>query len=157
MTSPAVADLVRVDGDSREVALAETQAVFAMAQDESYRGRLAGLAAALDDGEVGGSDAEELERLIELGLQSGRLRALYGPEGERAALSLYRRLPRGAELTASAREVTQALRSLAGAELHSVSLEALGPGVFTLSLVAGGTELSIRLDRQGARLASVGI
>jgi len=157
MSSAAVAGAVRVDGDAREVALAETQAVFEMAQDESYRDRLTGLAAALDEGEVNGADAEELERLIELGLQSGRLRALYGPEGERAALSLYRRLPRGAELTASAREVTQALRSLAGAEVHSISLEAVGPGAFALSLVAGGTELSIRLDRQGARLASVGI
>jgi len=157
MTSTALDGSVRVDGEAREVALAETQAVFAMAQDAAYRDRLADLAAALDDGEVGGPDAEELERLIELGLQSGRLRAVYGPEGERAALSLYRRLPRGTELTASAREVTRALRSLAGAELHAVTLEALGPGVFSLSLVAGGTEVSVRLDRQGARLASVGI
>ena len=35
-------------------------------------------------------------KLLELGLQSGRIRALYGPASETAALGLYRRLPRGA-------------------------------------------------------------
>ena len=38
----------------------------------------------------------------------------------------------------SAREVSEALRALAGQELRSVSLEAVGPGAFTLSLAAGG-------------------
>jgi hypothetical protein len=49
------------------------------------------------------------------------------------------------------------LRALAGHELESISLEAVGPGAFTLKVAAGAAEISIRLDRQGARLASVGI
>ena len=48
--------------------------------------RLAALVAAVDEGEVDGEDAETLEELLELGLQSGRIRALYGPGGEQAAL-----------------------------------------------------------------------
>ena len=52
--------------------------------------------------------------------------------------------------------MTEALRSLAGQELESIALEAVGPGAFTLNVAAGGAENSIRLDRQGARLASVG-
>ena len=70
-------------------------------------------------------------------------------------MSLYRRLPRGAELTESAREVTAALRALEGRELGSVELTAVGPGAFALSLAAGELEVSLRLDRQGARVASV--
>ena len=148
---------VRVDGSAREVALAEAQAVRALAAGEDYRGRLADLVAAIDEGEVDGEDAQTLEELLELGLQSGRIRAHYGPGGEQAALSLYRRLPRGAELAESAREVTAALRALEGRELGSVQLTAVGPGAFSLAIAAGEVEVSLRLDRQGARVSSVGI
>ena len=137
------------------MALAEAQAVRALASAEEYRQRLAALVAAVDEGEVGAGDAGTLEELLELGLQTGRIRAHYGPGGERAALSLYRRLPRGAELAESAREVTAALRALEGRELSSIELTAVGPGAFTLSLAAGELEVSLRLDRQGARVASV--
>jgi hypothetical protein len=148
---------VRVDGQAREVAQAETQAVRTLASGEEYRGRLAALLAAIDEGEVEGEDAATLEELLELGLQSGRIRAHYGPGGEQAALSLYRRLPRGSELAESAREVTAALRALEGRELGSVQLTAVGPGVFSLAIAAGELEVSLRLDRQGARVSSVGI
>jgi hypothetical protein len=148
---------VRVDGPAREVALAEAQAVRALASGEEYRERLAALVAAIDEGEVEGDDAQTLEELLELGLQSGRIRAHYGPGGEQAALTLFRRLPRGAELAESAREVTAALRALEGRELGSVQLTAVGPGAFSLAIAAGELEVSLRLDRQGARVSSVGI
>jgi len=150
MSSP-----VRVTGQAQEVALAEAQAVRAIASGEEYRGRLAALIAAIDEGEVDDDDAATLEELLELGLQTGRIRAHYGPGGEQAALSLYRKLPRGAELAESAREVTEALRALEGREVGAVELTAVGPGAFALSLAAGDLEISLRLDRQGARVASV--
>jgi hypothetical protein len=152
-----MADAVELRGESAEVALAEAQAVLAMVSDEGRRGRLADLVAAVGDGEVGGDDAQALEELLELGLQSGRLRAVYGPAGEQAALKVYRQLPGGRELTESARAVSDALSSLAGAPLEELRIQAVGPGAFLLSLAAGGRELSVRLDRQGARLTSVGV
>jgi hypothetical protein len=148
---------VAVAGEAAEVALGEAQAVLALVRDGDRRGRLADLVAAIGDGEVEGEDAEALEELLELGFQTGRLRALYGPGGEQAALRLYRRLPRGRELGDSARAVTEALGSLSGRELESVRLEAVAPGAFTLSLTAGGIDLSVRLDRQGVRVASAGL
>jgi hypothetical protein len=149
--------VVRLRGEAQEVALAEAQAVRALATDADYRERLAAVVDAASEGEVGEEDAETLEELLELGLQSGRIRALYGPGGEQAALALYRRLPRGAGLVESAREVTAALGALEGSELGSIELRAVGPGAFTLSFSAGEVELSVRLDRQGARLSSVGV
>jgi hypothetical protein len=152
-----VTDTVKLTGEAQEVALAEAQAVFAMARDDDYRSRLASLAAAANEGEVGGEDAEALEQLLELGLQTGRVRAIYGPGGEQAALKTYRRLPRGAALVESAREVSDALATLAGRPIQSISLDAVGPGAFALKLSVEGLELSVRLDRQGARLASAGV
>jgi hypothetical protein len=148
---------VRLNEAAREVALAEAQAVLAMVQDERRRDRLAALVADVDEGAVEGESAEALEELLELGLSTGRLRALYGPEGEQAALLAFRRLPRGAELARGARDVTDALRALEGRRLDAASVANAGPGAYVLSLAAEGLELSIRVDRQGARIHSMGI
>jgi hypothetical protein len=148
---------LQLAAEAQEVALAETQAVLSRARDGAYREQLASLQVAVIEGEVDGEDAETLQQLLEVGLQSGRLRALYGPGGEQAALSTYRRLPNGAAVAASAREVSEALRALTGEELRSISLQAAGPGAFTLSLAAGSAEITVRLDRQGARLHAVGV
>ena len=148
---------LELKGEAAEVVLGEAQAVLAMVSDENRRARLADLIAAVADGEVAEEDADALAELLELGLHTGRVRAFYGPGGEQAALKVFRRLPRGRELGDSAREVTEALASLVGKPLESVRIQATAPGTFLLTLAAEGLELSVRLDRQGARLTSVGI
>jgi hypothetical protein len=148
---------VAVKPEEREVALGEVQAVLAAARDEGYRARLTALAVSVEAGELGADEADELERVLELGLQAGRIRAVYGPGGEQAALRLFRRLPAGAGLTETARSVSEALSTLSGRSLDSVRIEAIGPGMYRLALVAGGAEVAVRLDRSGVQLASVGV
>jgi CHASE3 domain sensor protein len=152
-----VSSVVAVSGEAAEVASAEVRAILSLVQDEERRGKLADLAAALADGEVAGEDAQALEEVLELALQTGRVRALYGPEGETAALALYRRLPRGRELSEAAREVSAALAALEGRRIEQVTVAAGGPAAHVVTVRAEGLELSIRLDRQGARLTTVGI
>ncbi len=148
---------VSLAGEEREVALAEVEAVRASANGE-YRALLDSTVSTVSSGEeLSEHQAQELDRIVSLGLQTGRIRALYGPAGEQAALRTYRRLPGGSEVAASASAVNEALRSLEGRSLDQISISAIGPGVFTLSLVAGGAELTVRLDGSGARLASVGV
>jgi hypothetical protein len=148
---------IALRGEAAEVALGEAQAVLALVHDEERRGRLADLVAAVQDGELGDDEAQALEELIELGLTSGRIRGLYGPEGEQAALKTYRRLPRGRELTDSAREVSDALEALEGRTLERVSVQSAGPGAYVLTLGVEGLELSVRLDHSGARIHTVGV
>jgi hypothetical protein len=148
---------VRVSEEAAEVLLAEAQAVLAAVQDEERRGRLADLIAATQDGELGEDEAQAAEEVLALALATGRIRAVYGPEGETAALKLYRRLPGGRELSASAKEVTEALSALQGKALEHVSVQAAGPGAYVVTIGVDGLELSVRLDRSGARLHSVGI
>ncbi len=149
-------DAVALKGEAREVALAETQTVHSLARDETMRERLAELVAAVGDGDVEGDSAELLESVLELGLQTGRIRAYYGPGGEQAALATLRRLPRGRVRAESAREVSTALATLAGSPIDNVKIVAVAPGAFTLSIEAGGVQASVRLDGSGARLASLG-
>ena len=149
--------MIALRGEAAEVALGEAQAVLALVQDEDRRGRLADLVAAVQEGELGEDEAQALEELIELGLTTGRIRSVYGPEGEQAALKTYRRLPGGRELTDGAREVTEALAALEGKVVERVSVQSAGPGAFVVALGVEGLELSVRLDRSGARIHSVGV
>jgi hypothetical protein len=147
---------VAVRGEAAEVARAETQAVLAMVQDESRRTRLADVLAAVGDGHVEGDDAQALGELLELGLSTGRVRAVYGPGGEQAALALFRRLPQGRELSDSTRDLNDALAALEGRELDRVSLHSVGPGEYGLSISAEGFEIGLRLGRNGARITTIG-
>jgi hypothetical protein len=149
--------VIALRGDAAEVALGEAQAVLAFVHDEERRGRLGDLVAAVQEGELGDDEAQALEELIELGLTTGRIRSVYGPEGEQAALKTYRRLPGGRELADRAREVTAALEALDGKTLERVSVQSAGPGAFVVSIAVEGLELSVKLDRAGARIHSVGV
>jgi hypothetical protein len=148
---------VALKGEEREVALAEAQAVLTLAGDGDYRAEVSALVAAVDEGELDEAEAATLDRLLELALHTGRIRALYGPGGEQAALRVYRRLPGGSAAAESAQQVSEALSAFAGSPLEAVSIRAAGPGAYALSLRAGGAEVSVRLDRHGARLNSVGV
>jgi hypothetical protein len=145
-----------VTGEAAEVARAEAQAVLTMVQDETRRLRLADVVAAVDDGEVEGDDADALAELLDLGLSTGRVRALYGPDGEQAALALFRRLPLGKELSESARELTTALGALEGRTIDRVSVTAVGPGEYGVTISTEDFEVVLRLGRAGARLATIG-
>jgi hypothetical protein len=146
---------IRLPEAEAELALAETNAVLAAASAEAYRAELTTLAEAIEAGTLGEAEAASLEPIVELALQTGRIRAIYGPPGEQAALRLYRRLPRGRELQRSAREVSEALSSLQGQVLEGATVSAYGPAAFTLTLATAEGKLSLRLDRQGARVTSV--
>jgi hypothetical protein len=145
---------VALKGEAREVALAEAQTVLSLAQNDTMRARLAELVSDVGDGDVGEDSTELLESVLELGLQTGRIRAYYGPGGEQAALSALRRLPRGRDRSESARDVSTALQALNGQTIDAVKIAAVAPGAFTITIEAGGVEASVRLDQNGARLTS---
>jgi hypothetical protein len=150
-----VSSTLALKGEAREVALAEAQTVLSMAQNDEMRARLAELVSDVDEGGVGEGSTELLESVLELGLQTGRIRAYYGPGGEQAAVSTLRRLPKGRDRSESAREVTSALQALNGQQIDAVKIAAVAPGAFTITIEAGGVEASVRLDTNGARLTSL--
>jgi hypothetical protein len=52
--------------------------------------------------------------------------------------------------------VSAALTALHGQTLDGLEIAAVGPGSFTLTIKAGGLDASVRLDRDGARVTSLG-
>jgi len=155
MSDALVASVIRLGEPDAELALAETQAVLAAARSEAYREQLLELEEAIEAGALEERHALTLEPILELALQAGRIRGIYGPPGETAALRLYRKLPRGVALQESAREVSEALSSLQGHRLEGATLTAVGPGSYTLAVATDEGRVSVRLDRQGARVVSI--
>lgn len=155
MSSALAGSGIRLAEPEAELALAETRAVLAAAGSAGYRAQLGELEEAIEAGLLEERDATILEPILELALQAGRIRSIYGPPGEAAALRLYRKLPRGMALRQSAQDVSEALTSLQGHRFEGATLTAVGPGAYTLSLATDEGRLTIKLDRQGARLTSV--
>ena len=106
--------------------------------------------------DVEGPDADALAELLELGLSTGRVRAVYGPEGEQAALGLFRRLPLGKELAETTRELNDALAALEGKTIERIAVSVVGPGEYGVTVSTEDYEIALRLGKAGARVASIG-
>ena len=148
---------VRVSGEAAEVASAEAQAVLAMVQDEDAA--RCGSPTSSPRSPTARSRARTPTRsreLLELGLQTGRIRVVYGPEGEQAALALYRRLPLGRELDRVDARAERGAAGARGPDDRARGGHALGPGEYGVTLSTDDYELVLRLGKAGARLATIG-
>ena len=150
-------EAIRVSGEAAEVAPGRGAGGARDGAGRERRGRLADVVAAVDDGEIDGADADALAELLELGLDTGRVRAVYGPEGEQAALALFRRLPLGKELTAvGTRPERGAGRARAAARSTRSPSTRSGRENTASRSRPTDYELVLRLGRAGARLATIG-
>lgn len=119
--------------------------------DPEVRARYTALLREVESGTITEERLVTLGDLLEIVLESGRARHLYGPAGENALTALFQKTPRGAALTQQAQEVNRALTGLAGQTLGSIAFRASGPGSWVLTLQTDRCELTLRIDRQGVR------
>src|SRR5262249_26114510 len=90
--APAAA--LELKPEQQAVLLDELEALLASVTDRAARALFIDLAAAVADGGVGEAEAPALEKLLEMGLQTGRVRKVHGPEAEQALLRLFHQTPR---------------------------------------------------------------
>lgn len=140
--------------EAREV-LREELAEFAAAQRnpvsrELYRE----LVSAVDAGEVPDHLVNALETFLELALHRGRLRRERGAEADEALTDLFYRTPTGAAARKAAHDVTRGLAHLAGHVLERIAVVAY-PGGHSVTLQTDRAEVTLELDRGGARVKSV--
>jgi hypothetical protein len=158
---PASADPVlpapplAVDGEPREVLLAELAALGATLRDPEARERNAALEAAVESGAVEPALLGRLESLLEMLLQTGRARRLYGPEAERALLRLFHQTARGGAARRATEAVNAALAGLAGQVLHGMLFTVQGPGTYRLGLATERCRLTLEIDRHGLSVESL--
>jgi len=147
--------VLSLDERQREALREEVEAVLAGVREPAARERFLRLAAGVAAGAVAQAEAAALEQVLEMTLQTGRVRRMQGAEAEQALLRLFHQTPRGAAARRSTEAVNAALRQLAGQTLEDLLFTVQAPGVFKLGLRTDRCRLSLEIDRHGVTLESL--
>lgn len=131
-----------LDDDERELVGLDLDALLPTL-DGARQARFRELRDAVAKGEVPGELVPALESLLELTLQTARARARYRAEGEQTLTKLYQRTPTGQELAGHLRRVNEALRTLQGQTITSLSTRMRTVGHFTLTLQTDETSITL--------------
>lgn len=148
---------MRIGAVEQELLDQEIGALGALLRDARTRERYGALRDSVRAGDVPDDLMGHLGNLLELGLQSGRLRALYGADGAQALTRVFHRTPAGASLSEDAQAVTEALSGLQAQRIEDIRVSALGPGTYGLVIDTDRCQVSVRLDRSGVRVESLAI
>jgi hypothetical protein len=125
------------------------------AADAASRHRYEELATAIADRRLRPEHQGTVAALIELLINSGRLRSQNGPTAEAVARGLYRRTGPGKTAAASAAALSAALAKLKDQRIEDVSVSLRGPGSYAMSLATNDFQLVIRIDPSGCRIESL--
>jgi hypothetical protein len=139
----------------REVLLEELAALVVSLRDPETRSPWEGLAGAVDAGEVGEEQLGRLEQLLEMTLQTGRVRKMYGAESEQALLRLFHQTPRGAAARQATEAVNRTLATLEGERIETMLFTTQGPGVYRLGIETGRCRITLEIDRYGVTVESL--
>ncbi|HEX6507224.1 MAG TPA: hypothetical protein VF221_06280 [Chloroflexota bacterium] len=148
---------MKISAIEGELLVPEIRSFAGALHDETARARYEELRVAVEDGEVGDELIGHLGNVLEIGLQSGRLRRFYGADGEATLARVFRRTPSGVALSEAASDVTHALTALHGQNLEDIQVSALGPGSYGLTIDTDRCQINLRLDRSGVRVENVAI
>ena len=145
-----------LDQAARDLLEPEIAALLAGVSPES-QGRWQGLRTAVAAGSVPAVHLDALEQLLVMGIETGRFERAQGRAADTLARGVYARTPGGRARAQQAETVNGALEALAGSVLESVRFAPDGPTGCRITLETGRGEVSLRIDRQGIRLESVGV
>jgi|SRR5690606_14041141 len=95
--------------------------------------------------------------LLQLGLASGRIRAVYGAHTEMAAVRLFQKTPQGQQLNRQVEEANQALKVLKDQPIEEISFFLRGPGLYGLRIKTAGCQLTTLLGPSGIDVRSLEI
>jgi hypothetical protein len=146
---------VEVGEDERAYLAAECRALAERLEDPAARRRYEEVAAAAERGEVPDEWLGLVGTVAALSLETGRAREVHGPPGVRALVSLWKRTPQAREVEARLEELNEALSALRGRPLRALTVSAVGPGAFSVRVVAGDDEVRLVADRTGVHLRSI--
>jgi hypothetical protein len=149
---------------SNPVSLNETEQEFLAKELEAFaqhssgpdsQDQLRALKEAVAQGRLPISLLEPLGPMLQLSLESGRLRNLYGPHAEMYGLRLFLRTPAGQALKSTADEVNQALAGLKGQTLGELNFTVRGPSAFDLWMDTDRCRIQIHINRAGIRVKNM--
>ncbi len=147
---------IELKTEERELLQEEVSSFLALLTEEG-RTRYGTLADAVQTGTLPDEALGPVGDLLEVGLQTGRIRKLHRASGEQALLRVFGRTPAGQALTAQTADVNRALGELAGQEIESMRVLTRVPGTHLLQISTGEAELTLRFGPDGIAVESVAL
>jgi hypothetical protein len=153
--APTGDEPIKLDSLQRDILVPQIDAFLSATADPAAREVYTTLKSAVEAGEIAPQLQARLGAIVEVALQSGRVRRLFGPGGELSLGSLFQKTPRGREIAASIRELNKALAQLKGQAVEEATAVQRGPGAYALTLRTTGCQVIIRFEQAGVRIESL--
>jgi hypothetical protein len=150
-------DSLKLDSLQRDLLIPQIQAFIDATSDAAARKSYLALKSAVEAMEVAPEHQVRLGAIVEVALQSGRIRKLFGPGAELALNALFQKTPRGREIAQSLRELNTALLRLKGDTVEEISAGLRAPGAWALTVKTAGCQLVIRFEPNGVRVESLDV
>ncbi|HEY4575279.1 MAG TPA: hypothetical protein VIJ26_14980 [Thermoanaerobaculia bacterium] len=151
----AAPTLLSIDAVQREILLEELATLVVSLSDPQTRTPWEELAADVDAGGVEEGELGRLEQILEMTLQTGRVRRVHGAESEQALLRLFHQTPRGAASRRATEAVNRTLATLGGQTIETMLFTTQGPGVYRLGIETSHCKLTLEIDRHGITVESL--
>jgi hypothetical protein len=148
---------VALKPDVQELLLEELKAFAASVPDQERPAGFGALQGAVEQGELPDSLLGPVGNLLEVGLQTGRIRQFHRAPGEQALLRLFAQTPNGQAHARAVAEVNSALERLAGQEVESLRVVMRVPGSYLLQIGTDACEITLRFTPDGAGVESVAV
>jgi len=148
-------ETLKLDALQRDVLSAQIRDFLAATPESAGREPFVALKDAVETMEVPAALAPRLDAIVELVLSSGRARRIYGPAADLSMAALFQKTSRGKAIAGSLHELNAALKKLKGQPLEEISASLRKPGVYALTINAGGYRIAIRFAPEGASVESV--
>ncbi len=147
-----------IDALQRDILKPQIAAFIEAASDPSAREVYRALAEAVEKMAVGPTELRaRLGAIVEVALQSGRVRRLFGPGAELSLVALFQKTPRGREIGSSIRALNSALAKLKDDTVEEMSATLRAPGSYALTIRASRCQMVIRFEPAGVRVESVDV
>ena len=148
---------VKLTAEEQELLREEVAAFAAALPDAEARARYDALLAAVEAGDLPDETLEPLGSLLDIGLQTGRIRKVHRAAAEQKLLRLFGKTPAGAAFTQATADVNTALEQLAGQELESVRVFGRRPGDYLVMISTDRCEITLHFTPDGAGVESVAV
>jgi hypothetical protein len=143
--------------DEQEL-LREEIAAFAAASADAQSGEeYAALLAAVESGEVPDEGLALLGEVLEVGLQTGRIRKIHRALGEQALLRVFHKTPAGEAHTEGLGHLNKALAQLEGQAIETARVLERVPGTYLVMISTDDCEMTLCFSPDGAGVESVAV
>ena len=146
-----------LDQSDQELLLEELEVFTRSLQSPEAQARYTALRQAVEVGRIEGDALAPLEQVLEIALQTGRVRRIHGPQAEQALLRLFHQTGRGTAIRETTQRANQALKTLRGHVVDKVTFTPYTPGVYRLTIDTDHCRLTLKIDGDGVWVENVAV